>query len=961
MVGVTSFASSTPPVAGHSLVGETSRMSCTTSETLIKSDKLSCMYTNAQGLLSKINELRLRQVANAWDLISITETWLHQEVTDAEVEIAGMSIIRNDRPSRGGGVLLYYRSDLQCTIVEDLETHVTDSLWCRLRLRHNDTCLIAIVYRPPTSTLEMDSCLIRGLNRVTRTRYSHTLISGDFNLHNLEVSASPSEQFKADLQELIANIPLYNHVTTPTRFRTANKPSILDLVLTNEELMIEKLLMDSPLGLSDHVVITFDYVCYAEYPAEQSELTHTITRYHVLKELADEAAWEFSNKSPLDNVWAEFVNKLSDIVNKASETKPLRPAKMHSIIRSRTRKCLAIRDAAWRAYKINPDSETWGNFLTHRNHCTALVREDKITYQQCLAKKFMANNKLLYKHVNKLRKVKHGIPPLFTTGGRVQSAEEAANALRLQYAPIFELATSTCPIISSSLPTPLFTNVIFNPSIVLRKLLSLREHSSPGADNIRPKALKAVANKLAEPLSQFFQRCFDEQRVPTMWKCGIITPIFKGGSRSDPANYRPVTLLPVLAKVMEAVVAEALMDYLEKCNILVVEQHGFRQHRSCTTNLLIARGSWTEVADDGVGVDVIYLDFSKAFDRLDHRILLQRLQSYGIGDPVLGWIGNFLYQRKLQVRVRGSLSNPIEVECGVPQGSVLGPRLFLVFINDLARVISSNFLLFADDVKIWRAISNKADQDLLQHDLDCIYEWSKSNKLQLNMAKCKVMHLRHQLVSAYKIGDHTLAKVSHERDLGVLVQEDLGCSKQAEKATRTGNQHFGLLRRAFGRFEPSIFPQMLNAYVRPHVEYAIQAWQPWQKQDLIALETPQRRATKNVRGLFHLPYQLRLKSLRMYSSRYRLLRGDLIMVYQILKNPNHICRPLLELNPNIKLRGHPLKLTIHYSRLECRRNFFSLRVCEPWNALPNYVVSAPNLAIFKKRVDDALSHLHFIL
>ncbi|CAH8429139.1 unnamed protein product [Dicrocoelium dendriticum] len=373
----------------------------------------------------------------------------------------------------------------------------------------------------------MDSCLIRGLIRVTRIRYSHILIYGDFNLHNLEVSAWPSEQFKADLQELIVNVLLYNHVTTHTRFKTVNKPSILDLVLTNEERMIDKLLMDSPLGLSDHVVITFEYVCYAEYPSEHSELTHTITRYHVLKELADAASWEFSNKSPLYNVWAEFVNKLSDIVNKASEIKPLCLAKMPSSIRS--------------------------------------------------------------------------------------------------------------------------------------------------------------------------------------------------DSRSDPANYRPVTLLPVLAKVMEAVVAEALMDYLEKCNILVAEQHGFRQHRSCTTNLLIARGSWTEVADDGVGVDVIYLDFSKAFDRLDHRILLQRLQSYGIGDPLLGWIGNFLYQRKLQVRVRGSLSNPIEVECGVPQGSVLGPRLFLVFINDLVRVISSNFLLFADEVKIWRAISNKTDQDLLQHELDCIY------------------------------------------------------------------------------------------------------------------------------------------------------------------------------------------------------------------------------------------------
>ncbi|CAH8443504.1 unnamed protein product [Dicrocoelium dendriticum] len=212
-----------------------------------------------------------------------------------------------------------------------------------------------------------------------------------------------------------------------------------------------------------------------------------------------------------------------------------------------------------------------------------------------------------------------------------------------------------------------------------------------------------------------------------------------------------------------------------------------------------------------------------------------------------------------------------------PTGQIIVRGLIVAstfYENYTTHKIHKQFLLFADDVKIWRTINNNIDHDLLQHDLDRIYEWSKRNMLQLNIAKCKVIHLRHQPGGAYKLGDHTLEKVSQVRDLSVLVQEDLECTKQAEKATRTGNQQFGLLRRALGRFEPSIFPQMLNAYVRSHVELAIQAWQPWQKHDLVALETPQRRATKNIRGLFHLPYQLRPKSLRMYSSRYRLLRGS---------------------------------------------------------------------------------------
>ncbi|CAH8644134.1 unnamed protein product [Dicrocoelium dendriticum] len=230
--------------------------------------------------------------------------------------------------------------------------------------------------------------------------------------------------------------------------------------------------------------------------------------------------------------------------------------------------------------------------------------------------------------------------------------------------------------------------------------MSLREFISLDADGVRPKALKVAAMSLAGPLAIFFQRCLKEMHVPTMWKHGIITPIYKSGSRAEPANCHPITLLPVISKVMEFIVAEALMGYLENNKILVPEQHRFRQNRSCTTKLLIPCASWTESVDAGAGIDAAYLDFSKAFDLMDHRILLHKLQKYGIGDPILGWIGDFLVQRHLNVRVRSNLSESIELQPGVPQGSVLGPCLFLVFISDLASVLSSNCLLFADDLNV---------------------------------------------------------------------------------------------------------------------------------------------------------------------------------------------------------------------------------------------------------------------
>ncbi|CAH8490734.1 unnamed protein product [Dicrocoelium dendriticum] len=319
--------------------------------------------------------------------------------------------------------------------------------------------------------------------------------------------------------------------------------------------------------------------------------------------------------------------------------------------------------------------------------------------------------------------------------------------------------------------------------------MSLREFSSSGADSIRAKGLKVAAMSLAGPVAIFFQRCLNEMHVPTMWKHGIITPIYKSGSRAEPANYRPITLLPVISKVMESIVAEALMGYLENNQILVPEQHGFRQNHSCTTNLLIARASWTESVDAGAEVDAAYLDFSKAFDHIDHRILHHKLQKYGIGDPVLYWIGDFLLQRHLNMRVRSNLSESIEVQCGVPQGSVLGPRLFLVFINDLASVLSSNCLLFADDLKVWRTIAAVDDHTFLQEDLDEAYTWSIENMMHFNVTKCKVLSIRHNSMHNYRLGPQILQRASHECELGVIVQDDLGCSRQTEKAAKKANRY----------------------------------------------------------------------------------------------------------------------------------------------------------------------------
>ncbi|CAI2738983.1 unnamed protein product, partial [Dicrocoelium dendriticum] len=542
----------------------------------------------------------------------ITETWLNPEITDCEIKLPGMSLLRTDRTGMGGGVILYYNTSLRCEVIDHPEIRAPDSLWCRLWLRNKDTCLLAVVYRPPNSTSEMDSKLYHVFQFALNKSYTHILIAGDFNVHDIETPATDGTQFKACLQELIAIHPLYNHVTSPTRFRTSNKPSILDLVLTNEELMVGGIVTSTPLGRSDHVTLLFDYICYAEYPEKEEDKVHTVTHYNVLSKLVKDTSWTFLFECPPDLAWEMFTRTLSTLVAQASEQKSFQPKNQSkSILRSRTRKCMSRRDLAWRNHQGCPNAETWTAYVTHRNFCVKLIREDKVTHQQKLMKRFCTNHKLLYRHINGLRKVKRGVPALVTADGYTRSAMEAADILRLHYSQTFQQVSSPNIHLISNTPPFGLENITFTTEAVLKKLLSLRIHSSPGADNIRPKALKAVASDLAEPLTVFYQRCLEENLIPPVWKQGVITPIHKGGSRTDPANYRPITLLPVLSKVMESIVADALMQYLESHNLIAPEQHGFRQKHSCNTNLLIARNSWTEAVDDGVGVDVIYLDFPK--------------------------------------------------------------------------------------------------------------------------------------------------------------------------------------------------------------------------------------------------------------------------------------------------------------------------------------------------------------
>ena len=274
----------------------------------------------------------------------------------------------------------------------------------------------------------------------------------------------------------------------------------------------------------------------------------------------------------------------------------------------------------------------------------------------------------------------------------------------------------------------------------IRKLLKgLDPNKACGPDGISSWVLKELADEVAPILTLLFQTSMDTGTVPEDWISANIAPVFKKGEHYDPANYRPVSLTSIPCKIMEHVIVSSLTDHLEKNNILSPRQHGFRRKRSCETQLLEFMEELIENMEACKQTDVVIMDFAKASDKVNHSLHLHKLHHYGVRGQYNRWIGGFLQDRKQAVVADGAKSDSVAVKSGVPQGSVLGPSLLLVYINDLPGTVSSPVRLFADDTAIYRPVTSGQDQTQIQTDLQQLEMWEKSWDMSLHPGKCTTL------------------------------------------------------------------------------------------------------------------------------------------------------------------------------------------------------------------------------
>lgn len=329
---------------------------------------------------------------------------------------------------------------------------------------------------------------------------------------------------------------------------------------------------------------------------------------------------------------------------------------------------------------------------------------------------------------------------------------------------------------------------------------------------------------LCVPLTHLFNISLKSGSVPTEWKRAHITPLFKKGNKKLAENYRPVSLTPTVCKLMESIIKRKLMLHMESNNLFSVHQHGFRGGHSCVTQLLEVIELWTKALDNGENIDVIYLDFRKAFDTVPFERLIIKLQAYGICGNMLEWIRSFLEDRQQRVIVNGETSEWSDVISGVPQGSVLGPALFLIFINDLPDVVQNLVKIFADDTKLFTIVRDSKDIDSVQSDLLVLSNWSDTWQLRFNASKCKRMHIggtnTHNKYYMLENGENIdITEITEEKDLGITFSNNMKFSKHIVSCSNKANKIIGIIRRTFSYMEKDMFLQLYKTLIRLHLEY----------------------------------------------------------------------------------------------------------------------------------------------
>ena len=913
---------------------------------------------------------------NKCDVIFVTETHLLSHIPDSFVSIPDYNLFRNDMEGKvpKHGVCVYVH---RLIMVDSVDRPLPNTLSFHLSII-DVHCLV--VYRAPSNTPSMNDAVIGLINRFCTGR--EVLVAGDFNLPSIDWSVTPpTATSSTDLQFLdtFTTLGLTQWVLEPTYPRSGN---ILDLFLTSEPDRVGECQVPPPLPGCDHCPTEIKFTYTHDQPQSLNPPTSNLVRswhrgnYRAIAEHLSTVDWDFEfyrlsaddsfnclNRI-LQNLICDFIPQHARV----GEFQQKRPPP--SLVN--------MRHAAWLKYKSvrhelgrrsQGASIAYSTFSDLNKQVRRFSVASQAEFEESLVLQSKDRPKLLHSYIRNKKKGRPSVGPIKLSSG--QLTDDPAVMVECFASSFSSVYTRECP--NNPFPHQTFDGMIdtidFSTSRVREALERLDGNTSSGPDGIHPLLLKRCANQLTYPLHVIFQRSFSEGQLPSDWKSSLVTPIFKKGSRNDPLNYRPISTTSVCGKMFERIICEDLTSYLESNSILTSHQFGFRAGRSTMDQLLLVYDNVSKYMDKGGVIDVILFDFSKAFDVVVHQLLLDKLQSLGIHGHILQSIQSFLTNRIMRVGVQGHASKPCPVLSGVPQGSVLGPLLFLIYINSIASGLSSNYKIFADDLKVYACIHHPDKEEpvhsspaSVQRDIDVLCSTAASWGLHMNVNKCAVLRFARSSSKLepppYTLNGVPIPAVESASDLGVLVDTGLKFHAHIRSVThKAGGLAHSFLKSTVCRSRTFML-FLLTTHIRPLIEYCSCIWHTGFAQDYKLLENIQRRWTKQIDGLGSLPYRERLESLNLYSIQGRLLRADLIQCWKIFNG--HSCilpADLFQQPPQKRTRGHSHKIFPPVTNTDVRKRSFTIRCISTWNSLSSSTVCATSLTSFKRGLDRDIGEL----
>ena len=600
--------------------------------------------------------------------------------------------------------------------------------------------------------------------------------------------------------------------------------------------------------------------------------------------------------------------------------------------------------------------------------------------------KIKTDSKYFFKYVNKNKKLSSDAPiMLIDEQENVESdPQKISNLLQDQFKSVF-----SCPLTNSELknykvqskpPNTVLSSFNLTKAHIISAINEIKESAGCPKEDIPAKVFKRCKFSLSTPLTLFWKKSFECGLIPSSYKAQMIIPIYKKGAKTDVKNFRPISLTCHEVKIMERVLRKLIVEFLEANSLINNNQHGFRHNRSCCTQLLSQLDYVLTHSVLGFDVDSIYIDYAKAFDKVDHGLLLKKLNHYGIVGNFFNWIKDFLTNRTQTVFSNNCFSYSTPVVSGVPQGSVLGPLLFIICTNDLSLTIDSNplILTFADDTKLLSKISSTSDKTQLQQSLDKIISWSKLNNMALNKNKFELLsynlstkssdQLANQFLMkelpfqtgllAYSAEDIIIEPSPLVRDLGIYINEKLDWTSHYNIIVNKAKRMCGWIFSSFYSRDRNVMLTLFKSLVRSILEFSCEVWFPHLKKDILSLEQVQRSFTSRISGLSNLNYWERLDTLKIYSLQRRREKIIILHVWKIKNNiyPNSFSSLNFQIN---KRTGHskaipPPLPKVRGKLLTKFEESFLVQACKLWNILPPNLKEIDTLCSFQTGLNKFL-------